>query len=45
VTDGNREWLAALFIGLLLRALFDPNKRKNCKMLGKPVAMATSLVG
>jgi NADPH:quinone reductase-like Zn-dependent oxidoreductase len=29
-----------LFIGLLLRALLDPNKRKNFKMLGKPEAMA-----
>src|SRR5206468_5278155 len=30
-----------LFIGLLLRALLDPKKRKNFKMLGKPDAMAT----
>ena len=29
-----------LFIGLLLRALLDPNKRKNFKILGKPAAMA-----
>ena len=29
-----------LFIGLLLRALLDPNKRKNFKVLGKPEAMA-----
>jgi len=28
------------FIGLLLRALLDPNKRKNFKVLGKPEAMA-----
>src|SRR5216117_614906 len=29
-----------LFIGLLVRALFDSNKRKNMKMLGRPEAMA-----
>lgn len=29
-----------LFIGLLLRALLDPNKRKKMKMLGRPEAMA-----
>jgi NADPH:quinone reductase-like Zn-dependent oxidoreductase len=29
-----------LFVGLLLRALLDPNKRKNFKILGKPAAMA-----
>ena len=29
-----------LFIGPLLRALLDSNKRKNFKMLGKPEAMA-----
>jgi NADPH:quinone reductase-like Zn-dependent oxidoreductase len=30
-----------LFVGLLLRALLDPKKRKNFKILGKPEAMAT----
>lgn len=29
-----------LFIGLLLRSLLDPDKRKNFKILGKPEAMA-----
>jgi NADPH:quinone reductase-like Zn-dependent oxidoreductase len=29
-----------LFIGLLVRALLDPNKRKNMRMLGRPEAMA-----
>jgi NADPH:quinone reductase-like Zn-dependent oxidoreductase len=29
-----------LFIGLLVRALLDPNTRKNFKMLGRPEAMA-----
>jgi NADPH:quinone reductase-like Zn-dependent oxidoreductase len=28
------------FVGLLLRALLDPNKRKNFKILGKQDAMA-----
>jgi NADPH:quinone reductase-like Zn-dependent oxidoreductase len=29
-----------LFVGLLVRTLLDPNKRKNMKMLGRPEAMA-----
>ena len=30
-----------VFVGLLLRALLNPEKRKNFKMLSRPAAMAT----
>ena len=30
-----------LFVGLLLRTLLNPKKRKNLKMISKPAAMAT----
>jgi len=30
-----------VFVGLLLRALLNPEKRKNFRMLSKPKAMAT----